>query len=90
MIQVFDMSQYVSTEQLILDLLNGHAPRLIELTLPRVALRKWRSPILTVLRRLHLSDIQSGPSLQVCIDMLRAPPTMESLTLCMVEFTTGV
>lgn len=72
-----------------LDLFKGYAPKLSSLTLTRVAVKPWSSPILHNLVYLQISNCLSddGPTLSQILDILSSSPELESLWLSSLRLT---
>lgn len=76
------------TEQITLDLFNGYAPKLTTLDITNVAFRDWSSPVLQGLTSLWLGFVSySGPSLEQMLDVLRASPRLDWLSLNNIRFS---
>ncbi|KAG8858232.1 hypothetical protein FRB96_005361 [Tulasnella sp. 330] len=67
---------------LVSSLFRGGAPQLTHVELRNVAIKSWKSSVLSGLRILEIKDVAShGPSVQQIFDVLGACPDLEQLSL---------
>ncbi|KAG8894377.1 hypothetical protein FRC01_013005, partial [Tulasnella sp. 417] len=95
LLKAFHLSYYTRIDDLSaqrepqVDLFQGHAPNLVELTIIRLPVR-WNSAIFRNLLSIWIADISSnGPTVQEVLQFILSSPRLQSLSLGSVALSPG-